>query len=198
MPRNLHTPKRLLALAAVVAAAFATAPTAASAATCTIGSTSQSFARFGDPGWYFLAPGGAFEGSLTWQKSGSVALVAGNEPFLLAGKSHKTSLRLRSGGSVTTPKLCVSPELPHLRFMAKSSGSGQLDVEVRVYGSNGEVTDSSSGGISPSDHLAWAPSRLVSLKRDKFAAGETGLVTVTFKSQGDWLVDDVLVDPYRR
>jgi hypothetical protein len=124
--------------------------------------------------------------------------VAGNEPFFLSGLSDRRSLRLGAGGSVTTPKLCVSPELPHLRFVAKASGSGQLDVEVRVYGSNGKVVDSSSGSISPSKHVVWAPSRMVDLKSDNFAAGETGQVTVTFKSQGDWLVDDVFVDPYRR
>jgi hypothetical protein len=127
-----------------------------------------------------------------------VAVVSGNEPFYLTGLNHRKALRLRSGGSVTTPQLCVSPELPHLRFVARASGSGQLDVTVRVHGSNGKVIDSSSGSISPSDHVAWAPSRLVNLKSDKFAAGETDVVTVTFASQGDWLVDDVLIDPYRR
>jgi hypothetical protein len=171
MPRKTRNPKRVLALATAVLAAFAAAPTAASAATCATGSTSQTFLQFADLGWYFLAPGGSFEGSLTWQKSGTVALVTGNEPFYLAGRSHKKALRLRSGGSVTTPKLCVSPELPHFRFVAKASGSGQLDVEVRVYDANGQVTDSSSGSVSPSDHVLWAPSRLVDLKSDKFAAG---------------------------
>jgi hypothetical protein len=124
--------------------------------------------------------------------------VTGNEPFYLTGLSHRKALRLGAGASVTTPELCVSPELPHLRFVAKASGSGQLDVTVRVHGSNGKVIDSSSGSVSPSDHILWRPSRLVDLKSDKFAAGETGVVTVRFASQGDWLVDDVLIDPYRR
>jgi hypothetical protein len=198
MARKIRNPRRVLTLAAAVLAAFAVAPTAASAATCATGATSRTFAQFGDLGWYFLAPGGAFEGSLTWQRSGSVSLVTGNEPFFLTGLTHRKALRLRSGASVTTPKLCVSPELPHLRFVARASGSGQLDVTVRLHGSNGEVIDSSSGSVSPSDHAVWAPSRLVNLKSDKFAPGETGVVTVTFASQGDWLVDDVLIDPYRR
>ena len=86
----------------------------------------------------------------------------------------------------------------HLRFVAKATGSGQLDVEVRFYGPDGKVTDSSSGSVSPSDHARWAPSRTVLLKVDKLAAGETGYVDVPFKSQGDWLLDDVFVDPLRR
>jgi hypothetical protein len=39
---------------------------------------------------------------------------------------------------------------------------------------------------------------LVDLNRDKLAAGDSGVVTVTLASQGDWPVDDVLIDPYRR
>jgi hypothetical protein len=134
---------------------------------------------------------------LTWSRSGSVARVAGNEPFMLAGAGHSSSLRLRKGGSVTTPLVCVSRELPHLRFVAKASGSGQLDAEVRVY-ENGKVTDSSSGSVSPADHAMWAPSRILDLKVDRLQPGQTGSVTVTFRSQGDWLLDDVLIDPYRR
>jgi hypothetical protein len=192
--------KRLTRLAAAIAAAAALLPgTPAAAATpgCATGPTSKAFSRFGDLGDYFLAPNGGFEQALTWSRSGSVSRVAGSEPFNLAGAGHSSSLRLLKDGSVTTPMLCVSPELPHLRFVAKSSGSGQLDVEVRFY-ENGKVTDSSSGSISPSDHALWAPSRAVLLKVDKLKPGQTGSVTVTFKSQGDWLVDDVFVDPLKR
>jgi hypothetical protein len=38
----------------------------------------------------------------------------------------------------------------------------------------------------------------VLLKVDKLQPGQTGSVTVTFKSQGDWLLDDVFVDPLKR
>jgi hypothetical protein len=97
---------------------------------------------------------------------------------------------------VRSPLLCVSRDTPHLRFVAKGR-EGQLDVEVRVY-RNGRVTDSSSGGVSTSDHRTWAPSRNVDLKVDSLRPGEVGAVTVSFRSQGDWLLDDVFVDPYRR
>ena len=52
--------------------------------------------------------------------------------------------------------------------------------------------------VSPGDHLAWAPSDLIDLKTDHLEAGEAGYVTVSFRSQGSWLVDDVFIDPYRR
>jgi hypothetical protein len=52
--------------------------------------------------------------------------------------------------------------------------------------------------VSPSDHRTWQPSDPVLLKTDDLRDGETGLVSVTFRSQGSWLVDDVFIDPYRR
>jgi hypothetical protein len=187
---------RLLVLA-LVAVAVAATPATASAAECATGPTSQPFASFGDLGDYFLAPNGGFEQELTWAVSGSVARVLGNEPYMLAGLGDRYALRLGKGGAVTTPTLCVSREMPHLRFVARASGSGQLDVRVSFY-ENGRVTDSSSGSVSPSRHATWAPSRLVDLKVDRLQAGQTGSVTVSFRSQGDWLVDDVFIDPYRR
>ena len=189
---------RLSLLTAAAALGVAALPSAASASTCVPGPTAPVFAQFGDPAFYFLAPGGSFEGSLSWARSGSASVVSGNEPFMLAGRGDKQSLKLGYGGSVTTPKLCVTRDLPHLRFVAKAVGSGQLDVEVRLYGADGRVTNSSTGSVSPSAHLLWAPSRNVDRKVDQLMASETGYVDVRFKSQGDWLVDDVVVDPYRR
>ena len=86
--------------------------------------------------------------------------------------------------------------MPHLRFVAKSRGSGQLDVTVRTQyrGSS----DSSGGSIAPDSHRVWAPSRYVELKTDQIRAGESGTATVAFRSQGDWQIDDVYVDPYRK
>jgi hypothetical protein len=91
----------------------------------------------------------------------------------------------------------VTRNEPYPRFVAKAVGSGQLDVEVRLYDATGQVTDSSSGSVSPSDHNGWQPSKPIFLKTDKLAAGQAGYVDVSFKSQGDWTIDDVFVDPYR-
>jgi hypothetical protein len=197
MPRKLSRTMRLSTIAATAAAALFAAPAGASAAECTYGPTSPAFSQFGDTASYYLAPNGGFEQTLSWAKSGAVSQVTGNEPFYLAGLSHNKSLRLQKDARVTTPPLCISPETPHLRFVAKAAGGGQLDVEVRFY-QNGKVTDSSSGSVSPSDHAAWAPSRTVDLKTSKLLPGQTGTVTVTFRSQGDWLVDDVFIDPRMR
>jgi hypothetical protein len=192
VPRKLSRMKRLFTSGGLVIAALAAVP-ATAAANCEYGPLSQPFAQFGDSADYYLAPGGDFE-SLSWSSWGGASLVYGVNPLSLAGGAR--SLSLDSGEGVRSPLLCVSRDTPHLRFLAKGR-EGQLDVEVRVY-RNGRVTDSSSGSVSTSAHRWWAPSRNVDLKVDSLASGETGAVTVTFRSQGDWLIDDVFIDPYRR
>ena len=67
-----------------------------------------------------------------------------------------------------------------------------------AYGANGEVTDSSSGSVFRSDHWTWSPSRNVELKTSSLQPGQTGHVDVIFHTKGDWLTNDVLVDPYRK
>jgi hypothetical protein len=199
LPRKLSRFQRLLTSAGIGLLVAVASPAAAGAAVnCEAenGPTTQAFAQFGDYADYFLARGGDFEGSITWARSNTPTLVTTDDPFDLAGGAQ--ALHLGSGDAVTSPKLCVTPEHPHLRFVAKSSGSGQLDVTVRVYNSSGKVTDSSSGSVSPSDHKVWAPSDPVLLKADGLRDGETGHVSITFRSQGSWLIDDVLIDPYRR
>jgi hypothetical protein len=200
LPRKLSRLQRLLTGVGIGVLTAVAAPAAAGAATpCdpVTGETTQAFAQFGDYADYFLAPGGDFEGPLTWAGTRTPTIVDGNEPFMLTG-SGSHALHLAKDDGVTSPRLCVTREHPHLRFVAKSSGSGQLDVEVRVYNSAGRVMDSSSGSVSPSDHRTWQPSDPVLLKTDDLRDGETGLVSVTFRSQGSWLIDDVFIDPYRR
>jgi hypothetical protein len=191
MPRKLSRLPRLLLTIGATMGTLVAMPGAALAAECPVQVTTQAFAQFGDTNEYFLAPGGAFE-ELSWTKFGNVALSPQHDPFDLAEGSY--SVHLTGGESVRSMPICVDRTTPHLRFVAK--GRDQLDVEVRV--SYRGSTDSSSGSVSGSAHREWAPSRFVSLKTDHLAAGESATATVTFRSQGDWRVDNVFVDPYRR
>ncbi len=187
-------------LLAIAASLFAGAPASASGSDCDPPETTQAFKSFGDSRWYYLAPGGDFEAdSRAWSTYGLLGIVSTSHLFDLLLDADNSSVRMLKDSRITSPKLCVTAEQPHMRFMAKAArGSGQLDVKVRLYNSAGNVTDSSSGSISPSDHSSWKPSRDVGMKTDHLDPGETAYVDVRFQSQGDWMIDDVLIDPYRR
>jgi len=194
VPRRLSRTKRLLMTTGAVVAVAGVLPGAASAAECAAVPTSKAFAQFGDANDYFLAPGGAFD-SIWSEKSGTPNLVANENPFNLGG--GVTSLRMTGKEAVTSAQFCVDRTMPHLRFVALHDDDGQLDVEVKIY-ENGRVMDSSSGSIAPSDHRSWAPTRTVDLKTGGMAEGESRTATVRLRSQGEWYVDDLFIDPYRR
>ena len=139
MFKKVHHLTRGASACVLAVLAVATVPASSSADSavrqvqaCTPNATTQVFAAFGDPRYYYLAPGGAFEGSISWRMSGAVSLAAENEPWYLAGTRHQSSARLAAGASITSEKFCVSRDTPYLRFLAKSAGSGQLDVTIRV------------------------------------------------------------------
>ena len=94
----------------------------AAAASCPAASTTKPFAQFGDTNNYFVAPGGAFEGSSLAagaSTSGSVSLTGGNEPWHVVSASDNQSLTIQSGGSVTLPFTCVDSTMPDFRFFAR-------------------------------------------------------------------------------
>jgi hypothetical protein len=188
--------QRLAKTAGVAVIAALALPAAAQAAQCPQVPTTQAFAAYGDANQYFVAPGGTFEGFIGWTKQGRAELVDGFNLFSGGGPLGSSAAELSKDEGVTSMSFCVDRTMPHLRFVARYDSGGQLDVSVttRYAGS----VDTSSGSVSPDDHIGWQPSRYVELKTGSIPYGESGVATVTFKSQGRWRVDDVAVDPYRR
>ena len=158
----------------------------------------QAFSPFGDSDWYALVPQGDFESMPTWSKSGNVTLAASSDPFALTGTMGKNSLRLQSGGWVRTPLLCVNLLTPHLRLVATATGGGELEVETRLIGCPQRLISWSSTSISPSDHRGWQPSEKIDLNTGCLGPERSGILDVRFRGQGDWLIDDVMIDPYKR
>jgi hypothetical protein len=194
MPRKLSRGTRLLTTAGVAAVAALALPGAAMAAECAPQPTTKAFAAYGDVNDYFAAPGGAFESLDNWSLRGSPDLLGGFN--LLEETTQSRAAGLGYGEGVTSVSFCVDRTMPHLRFAANHDGGAQLDVTVttRYNGSS----DSSGGSVSPDAHRWWAPSQFIDLKTSVIPAGEQGVATVTFRSQGYWRVDDVAIDPYRR
>jgi hypothetical protein len=201
MPRRTHRSRILgpLAAASLGLACFGlnVSPAHAGPRCPDFGPTTQAFAGFGDLDWYYLAPNGGFESELAWSQSGPVQVISYTDPFDLLGADDHRSLLLSRGGRVTTPQLCVSRRTPHMRFLGMGYGS-DLEVTVRTYGDDGEVTDSSTDAVWSDDRLTWRPSPKVDLKTSEFELGRIGYVDLTFETRGYWVIDDVLIDPYRK
>jgi hypothetical protein len=88
--------------------------------------------------------------------------------------------------------------MPHLRFMAGQQDWSSLEVTVRHY-EDAQLIDSFTTTLDPAAHYdEWAPTRNLAMHTGEIPAGESRSATVTIKSNGDWVVDDVYIDPYRR
>jgi hypothetical protein len=202
----------LLALALCVllaAGATASRADAANGSLLGCGYTPQyPFLRFLDPLPYTLAPDGGFEaGAAGWQLSGGAKVVAGNNSFNLSGGGGK-SLQIPSGGSATSPPMCVPLLLPVVRFAATG---GTLLSTLKV-----EAVWKDSAGRQQSIELLpvvlggarnWTLTLpLLQLGGALNALTLNGLTTtMSFRftprggllGSGTWKIDDIYVDPWK-
>ena len=207
-PRKLRT--RILFLALPVAATFAIVPSAqagplvASAPDCDAQELSQPFAPWLDPAQYTLAPDGGFEeGGASWDLDGGAEVVHGNEPYYVRNAGDSNSLRLSSGSSATSSAMCVGIEHPTLRFFARNTGSplSSLRVNVHFEDALGEMHSLPIGVVRANG--SWQPTvpMVLGVNLLPLLPGERTPVAFEFTVQGsggNWRIDDVYVDPYRR
>ncbi|MEA2450836.1 MAG: hypothetical protein QOG63_2768 [Thermoleophilaceae bacterium] len=181
----------------------------ASAPNCDNGAVSQPFAQWGDDNYYFLAPGGNFEGSLDGWNAGRASVVGDQEPWQVNGDGDSKALKIPPGGSVVTPTMCVGIEHPTMRFFAHRSGGGllggvsQLLVTARVETSVGLVVEVPVGTVTTlTNGTAWnrTPTQFVAASLLPLLPGEHTPIQFRFTAVGtsDWVIDDVLVDPRMR
>lgn len=193
-------------LAAITAVALmATAVFAGSAqAACSYSGAEPVFAPWGDQRNYVLAPDGGFEaGGSGWKLNGGATVVAGNESFYLNDAADSKSLALPAGSSAASPPVCMSIDTPSFRLFARNTGdpSSRLRVEA-VYKLLGLVRTKTAGTLVAGE--AWAPSQSVSTVLTLStivgvllpSAIEIRLTPLDAK--GQWQVDDVYIDPFRR
>jgi hypothetical protein len=193
---------RLAALLTV--ALLALAVFAGSAQACSYSGAKTVFSPWGDQHSYVLAPDGGFEaGGSGWQLNHGAAVVAGNESYYLNDAADSKSLSLPAGSSAVSPPICMAIDTPSFRLLARNSGdpSSQLRVEA-VYKLLGLVRTSTAGTLSAGS--AWAPTQSVSTVLTLSTLVGTlipSAIEIRFTpldSRGQWQVDDVYVDPFRR
>jgi hypothetical protein len=172
-------------------------------ADCPATSVARPFLSWLDLGQYYLVPGGPFESGLQgWRATGGAAIVSGNEPYHVAGRSDGYSLSLPSGSSVTSPLVCVTLDSPDLRLFVRNTGLplSLLRVDMTYTNLLGQEA-TSPVGLLPAGR-AWAPSLPVLFLLDVVPqAGLHGQTWVSFTftplGRGNWSVDDVYVDPLK-
>jgi hypothetical protein len=208
---NIRTRTRaLLATAPLIAAWLAVAspaqasPLVASAEDCDTQELSQPFLPWADPANYTLAPNGGFEqGGSGWSLDGGAAVGSGNESYYVRDAGDTRSLRLPNGSTATSAAMCVGIEHPTLRFFARNTGSplSTLKVSVLFVDGFGETQSVPIGIVSAGG--SWQPTApmVIGVNLLPLLPGERTPVAFEFTPKGaggEWRIDDVYVDPYRR
>ncbi len=188
MPTRRSNVTRLAKAAVMATLALGIVPAAASAAVCPDVPSSPVLSQFGDTNDYFLATGGDFENT-QWSGKG-LERVDVSKPWALAGPK---ALSIPEGKRTTSWEFCVSERHPHLRFFARGGAGDTLQVEAIE---NGVTT----GLIVVGGANSWQLTSIVPLATALGFLGDDGhdvRLRITALT-GDWLIDGVYIDPYRR
>jgi hypothetical protein len=174
----------LIALAVLLLTLFAADTARAdelAAAGCGERLIEQPFAAWDDHADYFLAPDGSFSGGgAGWALDGS-EVVAADDPLL----------QLPDGGAATSPAVCVTVDDPTMRFFAQGTGALQVDV-LYTDGDGFEQVQRIGTLHGPAE---WAPSEILPITVNTYEMHVSFRFTAR---RGDWAIDDVYVDPYRK
>jgi hypothetical protein len=159
----------------------------------------QYFSGFGDPNYYFLAPGGDFHtyDANPWRATGGAYDMTGGDPWDVTKDLYPGSAYIPSGGSETSWPVCVNTTQTALRFFYRSPGVAGADLQVEVAvtsGSNTAVNTVDIGGGTS----GWQVSQIMNLPAIYDPSGEE-TITISFTTAGTpaaWQVDDTMLDPF--
>lgn len=188
----------------LTAALLALTVFAGSARACSYSGAETVFSPWGDQHGYVLAPDGGFEaGGSGWQLTRGAAVAEGNESYDLNDAGDSKSLSLPAGSSAVSPPICMSIDTPSFRLVARNSGDPSSAVRVEaVYKLLGLVRTRTAGTLRAGP--TWAPTQPVSTVLTLSTLVGTLIpssIEIRFTpldSSGQWQVDDVFVDPFRR
>jgi len=191
-----------IAVLMLIAPAAQAGPLVASDPDCAEQALTQPFAPWLDPASYQFAPDGGLEsGGDGWTLDGAATVVSGNESHYVHDSGDSASLSLGSGGSATSPTVCVGLEHPTIRFFTKRA-SGLLasaGVEVLFEDASGHVLSAPIGTVSGVG--SWQPTAPMAVVANLLPLLPGDHTPVQFRITsltGGLQIDDLYVDPYRR
>jgi hypothetical protein len=172
------------------------------AASCAEQSAAQTFLRWLDPAWYVPAPDSGVEHlAAGWTLLGGATTQDGNEPYQVGGPDDQRSLRLPAGSDATTGPMCIGVEHPTVRFFARNTGArdSMLRVSVVYRDTDGQWQSLAVGLLT--GEPSWAPTPILPVAVNLLALLGEQQAAFRFApadDRGDWSIDDVYVDPYRK
>lgn len=194
----------LIGIGALAVISLSAGPASARAAAdaCPLVALSQPFAQWGDPAQYMLAPDGDLEhGGAGWTLERGAGVVEGNEPFQVGAASDHLSLALPAESSATTAPQCIGVEHRTIRFFARSDSdtSGSLRVDALFETPSGTINVVPIGDVAA--RSSWWPVDALDAIVNRMAVSQDNTMSVrwrfTAQASGNWLIDDVYVDPFR-
>ena len=150
-----------------------------------------------------MRPGGAFaNGTMTGWRLSNAALVAENEPFGVVGNDG-SSLGLGANGVAISAPMCVDETFPNFRFFAKAAKAGKSPLTVTSCSWTPRATSSrSSPGRYVAKSAGWNLVNPMAIGIDIHPTATNAAAPIAFQftsaKDGNWQIDALLVDPYRR
>jgi hypothetical protein len=190
---RVSTPFRFLGCTVAILAFLLAAPAARAA--CDDQVLEQPFAQWSDSAYYTLVGDGDLTGGgAGWILEGA-ELVDDNEPWYVHGGDTPAALRLGVDDRATSPPICVTPDHPTMRFFARNAGTARssLLVEVMLDLEQALPIGEVSGSVQGED---WAPSQALPIIANEF--DDEVAFRFTTIGGGEWVIDDIYVDPYKK
>lgn len=170
---------------------------------CPIRYTSQMLTGFGDTNEYFDLYNGRLQRGYAGNWDGTWTTAYENEPWRVNKYGTDRSMSLARGATATAPAICLGEGEETFRFFYKAPGQAgsQLTVKAYIESTTGNYTYTTR--IDTSAVRGWQLSPVMNIPN--YSAGGIQYVTVQFintsssySATSPILVDDVLVDPWRR
>jgi hypothetical protein len=166
---------------------------------------SQPFSPWGDGHQYTLVPNGGLEqGAAGWDLDGSAHVVSGSESFNVGGRG-RYALDLPSGSSAESPTLCVGLEHPTVRFFARRIKGGLLNLSTLTVSAVVHLNGGGKLAVPVGVVLGngtWKPTPAYLYLGNVLSVLASNSTPMSFRFTpllgGEWQIDDVYVDPFRR
>lgn len=172
----------------------------AAAATCSGGSLSQPFLKWGDSNPYSLVSGEDFEQASTgWLLSRGAQRATGSESYAATGSLGGWSLSLSAGATAQSPFMCVGATERTFRLFSRGEGLAPTIVPQVVY-------QTPFGNIAvPVGLIAskkgWEPTAILKTGAPLATAIANGTVELALRFtavSGTSRIDNILLDPRMR